>query len=486
LKSQCIGVFVSLGLAVFASGSELEAVLRALEQRRFEDALQLVTPLVDRSPRDARPWTLKGIALSGLGRTVESLASYKEALKRNPAYLPALQGAAEVEFRLRDPNTRADLEKVLAQQPDNATAHGMLGVLAYERQDCGEAVRRFEKSGDALQQNPAALWQFGHCLFTIGKPGEAADVFRRLLDAQPDNDRMRFNLGLALHEAGRHGEAVERLRPLLERAVPDSDLLSLLAETHEAARQTSEALEVLQRAVKLYPREERHYVDLADLCLEHSSFDLGLEILEIGLKNIPRSSSLHAMKGVLYGRLARFEEAEAEFAQASRLEPNKEYGKVGLSLILQRTGREQESLQLLREHVSRNPRDAAANFMLAQTLLQRNAEPGGREFDEARSALVRAVESKPDLAGARASLGKLYLRAGETAKAIEELKRAVELDPGDRTATYQLMIALREAGREAELAPLLTRLRTLIHKDAKTEAEAGRFHLVKTAPERKD
>lgn len=469
-------------VGLWAQAPAVEAVLKALEQKRYEEALRLLAPLVNAAPANPRLRTLEGIALSGAGRKADALRSYRAALRIAPSYLPALQGAAELEFQLRDPAAKATLEAILRRQPSNPTAHAMLGMLAYERENCDAAVRHFRAAGSALETNLVALWRHGHCLLLLRRPKEAAEIFERLRALRPQDAAVRYNLALALYEAGRAGEAAATLQPLTETQTPDSDVLSLAAAASEAAGDTPRAVSLLQRAIRLYPAEERHYVDLAVLCMNHDEPNLALEILGVGIRHNPKSARLYAMRGVVHGELSRFGEAEADFERAAQLEPGRAFGPLGLSVVLQRTGRDEEALIELRDHVRRRPQDAAANWMLAQTLVRKGAAPGTKEFEEALQALVRAVTGDPKLVPARTLLGKLYLQAGKPAAAIRELEQAVELDPADRTAVYQLMVALREAGRQAEVPALLSRVRELIQKSAAEERQLRRYRILKAPP----
>ena len=68
----------------------------------------------------------------------------------------------------------------------------------------------------------------------------------------------------------------------------------------------------------------------------------------------------------------------------------------------------------------------------------------------ARPRLERALDLKPDFAEAALALGRLRLGSGEAAQAIPLLEKAVRLAPASEPAHYQLMLAYRNAGREAD------------------------------------
>jgi tetratricopeptide (TPR) repeat protein len=79
-------------------------------------------------------------------------------------------------------------------------------------------------------------------------------------------------------------------------------------------------------------------------------------------------------------------------------------------------------------------------------------------------ALQRAVALKPDDALAQYRLGQLYLQDGQAFKAVQHLKQALFYTPNDRATLYNLMLALRKAGRSEEARPIEKRMAELQHQ----------------------
>ena len=207
-------------------------------------------------------------------------------------------------YGTRLPEAARTLERILAIDPANIVAHAMLGALAYERQDCTTALGHFRRGDAVVQTNPEALWQAAHCLFVEGRPAEASAMFEQLLASTGSDPRLadlvRFNLALSLHAAGHHEKAISTLEPLASRDPPEREVLALLADAYASGRQVEPAVRTLRRATVLFPRDEQFYVALGALCLEHDSFDLGREIVDIGLQNVPDSARLYALRGVIH------------------------------------------------------------------------------------------------------------------------------------------------------------------------------------------
>jgi cytochrome c-type biogenesis protein CcmH/NrfG len=71
-----------------------------------------------------------GTGLFGKGDHKAALASYQSALKIAPDYLPALEGAAQLEYDADNASAIPLLQRVLRLRPDDLTSHAMLAVLA--------------------------------------------------------------------------------------------------------------------------------------------------------------------------------------------------------------------------------------------------------------------------------------------------------------------------------------------------------------------
>ena len=464
--------------SVQAAQSPLETVQEALQNRRFDEAIRLLEPLLDRNPQEPNLWLLQGIALSSLGRNADGLSSFREALRWKTDFLPALKAAAQIEYGSDDPQASETLKRVLALEPDNPAAHAMLGVLAFERGKCGAAVERFEKSREQTLGNPVAARQFGACLSEAGGYSEAVKVFELLLSREPADTDLRYNLALSLNQAGHREQALEVLDPLLAGPEPASDVLSLAAAAYEASGQRPQAWTTLQKAVELHPTEPRHYIDLAHICMQQESFELGLRILGAAARKLPDSRRFHTMRGILQAELGRYEEAEHEFEQARKQTDDSTSATTALAMTLEKSGKLDEALELVRTQAEENPEDPVVQRRLGEVLIQRGAAPGEPEFEEARLALVRSIEANPNQPNSRIQLARMLLKLGQTPEAIEELQRAVEIDPNNQRASYQLFLSLRKAGRRAEAKELMERFQMLLKQEREEDVKRTRYRLI--------
>jgi tetratricopeptide (TPR) repeat protein len=454
------------------------SITSALHEREFGKALQLLQPALLKSPQSAQLWTLQGIAYSGAEHEKEALASFRNALKFSPDYLPALEGAAQLEYKAGSVAAIPLLQHVLKLRPSDPTSHAMLAVVYGKRGDCASAVKHFELSGSLLESQPGALQQYGACLVRLKQSDKATSVFKRLLALDSANRDTRRYLANVQLMAKRPEDAIATLAPLLQENDPDSKTLQLAASAYEAGGDTPQAVALLRRAIVSDPRNVGLYLDFASISMDHQSFPAGIAMINSGLNLQPNAAELYLARGVLYVQVAQYDQAEADFDKANALDPGQAIGSAALGLEAVQKSSPDEALATVQSKLAKKPNDAYLLFLQAEILNQKGAEAGSEEFQTAMNSAKKAVALQPGLGAAHDLLAKLYLQAGQNREAIEESRKALSIDPKDQTAVYHLIQALRKTGGETELPQLLQRLAELRREATKQEEQRNRYKLI--------
>jgi len=478
-------IYTISGFAQNATSSvSTAAVESALREHDYQHALQLAQSAAQQSPENPKLWALQGIALSGLGRKQDALIAYNRALAISPDYLPALEGAAELEYQAESNRALPLLERVVKLRPDDPTANAMLGVVKYKQHDCASAVEHFRASWQLISSQPAALAQYGSCLMSLDKAEDALPVFQRLLALQPGDSHSRYNLAVVQLAAHTPQDAVETLQPLLTTTQPDSDILDLASSAYEESGDTPKAVGLLRQAIVLDPKKVKYYVDFAAISFTHQSFQVGVDMVDVGLKENPSAAQLFVARGVLLIQLGQYEKAEADFERANQLDPKQTSGAVAEGLTQMQQSNLDQALNTVGAHLRDHPQDAFLHYLQAEILFQQGADVDTPQFKQALAAASRAAELKPDLLLAHDLLGNLYLKSGEIAKSIAQSRQALAENPSDQEALYHLIQALRQSGKDSkgELPTLVKRLAILRQQARETEASGNRYRLYESAP----
>src|SRR5581483_9755311 len=314
---------------------------------------------------------------------------------------------------------------------------------------------------------------------------QAIPVFQRISEIQPQNEQAKYNLAVVESLAGRPQEVIAILTELLKKRPNDADSLYLLADAYEAVSDTPRAVAALRHAIVTAPDVAEYYLDFASISLVHASYQVGIDMLNAGLKRIPAAASLYFARGILYVQLGKFDEAERDFERGEQLNPNVQYGPAAEGLAAVQRNDLAQAETVLRSRLAKAPDDAFLNYLLGDVLLRRGATAGSAAFQEALHLAKRAVELQPNFALGRDLLGRLLLQEGKTDQAIEQSRLAFQQDPTDQTALYHLILALRKGNRNSEIPPLTRKMAELLQEARRKEAAEHKYSLAEAASSQK-
>jgi tetratricopeptide (TPR) repeat protein len=252
-------------------------------------------------------------------------------------------------------------------------------------------------------------------------------------------------------------------------------VLSLSSEAYEAVGNTPKAVALLRQAIVLSPATPGYYVAFAALCLDHDSFQVGIDMINAGLQHISDEPSLYISRGSLYAQLGQYDDAEADFKKAEELDSAQSLSSYFIDLTEIEKNNPDKALSDVRSQLKAHPDSPSLHYLLAKLLWAQ-----GGVSDEAMNSLFTALKLKPDMVEARDLLTDMYIRSEKYNLAIEQCRLALKAAPNDQSAMYHLIIALRHSGPEGqrEVLALVKQLSDLKQRARQLETEKKRFQLI--------
>jgi tetratricopeptide (TPR) repeat protein len=489
-----LSLFVSpLGWAADCGSTPYDCALQYLSRHNPSAAIHSINEVLQQDPQNLKALNLLGIALTESGHIDEANTSFRRALEIDAGFIPARKNLAVNEFdQRRLPESASDLTLVLKSSPADPIAHIYLGEIDFQNKNFALALPHYEKAGARVASN--ALWtlHYAHCLAAKGRVDQAARVLRAL---PPDDGDDRFQGGLILGQAGaysaaaalfasarktyrdpyvagynellmliraeNYAEAIQLFNQLVSEGDSRAELYNLASEAYRKSGDIKNAYDSLRAATRLEPTTEENYLDLAALCLDEESYDVGLEVLDVGLHYVPNSYRLYVQRGFMLVMRGRMEEAEKEFQTASSLAPDKSLPYIALGEVWMQAGQAQRAADMLRPKIAAPGTDFLTPYVFAEALIRSGAETGTPAEADAIRALEKSIQLNPKYSHSHAELGKLLFKQGEVDRAIPELKTAAELDPNDSGPFFWLGQAYRKKGEKAKADEMLARVAQL-------------------------
>ena len=454
-------------LSAQSDAGDATAVMRELQQNNNGQAVATADRLLSTYPSDCRLLTLRGIALSREGQMSTAKDSFEKALSFCPDSLPALEGAAQIAYSTHSPDAADLLHRILLQRADDQTSHAMLGTLSFQHGDCSAAIEHFGHSPALVQKSVEAQRELGACLFSQGQHQKAEEVFQRIAE-QDSSEKNLLQLAFVEWKSKDLEAALTTLQPLLASSTADSKALSLAAQIAEEKGDTPRAVEWLRAAIVKDPADTSNYLLFATISFNHASYQVGIDMVDAGLKQAPNAAKLYLARGVLQVQLSHYGPAVADFEKAHALDPQLSFVQDAMGMIRSQQHDWAGSLQIFQQQAAEHPQDPLLQYLYAEALANQN---GGQDLTRALAAVKKALQLEPGYQPARDLLCTLLLKTNQYTEVIHQVEIALQHDPADQSAIYQEIQAQRRLGNTQAIQPLVKRLEDLKRQQQVAQAQ---------------
>jgi predicted Zn-dependent protease len=277
-----------------------------------------------------------------------------------------------------------------------------------------------------------------------------------------DGYAAEFNLALCYVGTGQFDAAIDVLSRLQARGLNTAPMNNLLAQAYVGEGKQQAAIQALQAAAAQTPKDEKLYALIADACNDYKQYDRGLQVVNLGLKELPQSPRLHYERALFLAQLDRFEEAKPEFERVASLQPGGDIAYLAMVQEALYEDRIPDAVRLARQGIAAGNRDAVLLSLLGTVLLHAGAAPGQPEFAEARKALEASVAQRPNYSSAQIALGNLYLIDNQLNEAVTHLEIGRRLEPRNPAVYSHLANAYQRLGERQKAREMLAILSQLV------------------------
>jgi len=306
---------------------------------------------------------------------------------------------------------------------------------------------------------------------TLTRQGHFAEAIPRFFAARGhvaanEAFALEFNLALCYVGTRQFAPAIEILAHI-DAGRHAAEVDNLLAQAYIGAHQPDAAMKAFDSAAALAPSDEKLYLLVAEASFDEHYFDLGVRVIDTGLRNLPNSARLLFERGMLRSQLDETDLANGDFERARKLAPDSDIAYVAAAEQALLAGNVQETIRAARAGIAAGHPHYLLLTILGEALLRAGATPyTPAEFNEARSALEQAVAARPGYSSSHIALGRVYFAERRLPEAIAQLEIARTLDPRNRAAISALVPIYRQSGQQDKASAAISALAELNREEA--------------------
>jgi tetratricopeptide (TPR) repeat protein len=349
------------------------------------------------------------------------------------------------------PRSREALTEAERLRPDYPAPLAMLVKVSLLSSDLASVRSSLRVLAERFPNNNRLRADLAQDLLHSNQHDLALAESLRLAQSGYNDPKSELNLAVLENEVGAFRDSVRHALSIEERPGIAENMTASAAAVagldYESLSLLEQAVPHLKLAIRLAPREENAYLALARILEALHKSEAALNVLQQGREQIPDSPRVRlalatglisagqysASAQLLNGLIEKFPdqlEAYPKLAEAYRA-----------------SGEPGRATEALRRLAARKREFPMIHVVIAQSMLDEESI----DYPGVLRELNQAEKVSPDDAAVYYFRGKAFIALHQYLQAIAALRRAIELQPTDSNAYYQLGLAYRKSG-QTELA----------------------------------
>lgn len=323
-------------------------------------------------------------------------------------------------------------QQILADEPSNAEANHLMGLLAAQQNQIDTAIQWFEKAvalqqGSALFHNSLANAYKGNKAFA-----KAEQHYQQSIKLKPDYAQAHNNYGGSLLMQEAYDDALRQFQQAvqIDPAYLEAhlNLGNLLLRQNNLSAAEKQFLNVLQ----LNPKQLYAHHQLGNICLQQDKLvDAEKHFQSVLAIDEEHLETLNNM-GVICLKKSEPQQAVEYFAKVLALDDEYLDARSNIAATFLQNDRYPQAIRQYKEYLKLKPDNLEANYNIAVAFMSL-----GHLEDAIRHYQI-VIEHNPQHANAEANLGAIYLRLEQRDNAVEHFQKALEIDPNNPSVQYML------------------------------------------------
>ncbi|NOY00863.1 MAG: tetratricopeptide repeat protein [Verrucomicrobia bacterium] len=431
---------------------------------------------------ESRPDRERAVALAeeALAKFQDIAAVYQHVVRLYLVGRQAAKAKAAINKALKqssqEPQFWLDIATIAQRVWPLNTSEGQEPVLL---NNIYQKVLDHSKNKESIQEAVAGFYHSSH------QPEKARELYEKIVSAHPDQLDVRKKLASVYQVLGQQDKVIETLRTVLRIDPRDVLTNKLLAEVYRERKDWDNAARYLQQALKISKGSESEYLDLAQLLLAARRPADGVPLLERATYYYPKDPRLTFLLAISHTGAKQYDASLSAFEKTIQLGKETQPGLLNDRFYFQygaaaeRAGNLDQAADLFRktmELLAKTGGDddetkaftaQVYNYLgymwlendmhveeageLIKTAFNLTPKSGAirdslgwfyfkkRQFEEARRELTLAVEmmEEPDSV-VFDHLAQTYFQLGMKPEALENMRKALELDSSNKDFAERL------------------------------------------------
>jgi len=430
---------------------QARAAQNAIEHGDYRAAVGYAQRAAESAPQNPDLWFTLAYAARLAGEYSLSVDSYRRGLSERPSSIEGLSGLAQTYARMgKAAEAQQTLQQVLAANPRNDVDLQLAGELLLET-DPGKAIDYLQRS-EAVKSSSRTELLLARAYQRTGKPDQARAMLDRARQSAPTDSEVLRAVAAFYRDTGQYASSVEVLKSIPKK---NPTTLAELAYSYQLAGDPRTAAETYLKAAEGAPKQLDIQLNAAQALVSAGQFDRAKQLLDHAATLNAASYHLHAIRGQLYARQHREDDAiheyETALASLPASVPEGVLYPISLRVDLAELYRDQGDTANA-ERVAKAARDEISAINIEGTnrpeflRLRAATEVAASDMEQAQKDLEEALKIEPNNSVLLLNYANLLWKVGRRDEALRTYRQVAAAEPDNPAALGSLGFLMRETG----------------------------------------
>jgi putative PEP-CTERM system TPR-repeat lipoprotein len=427
------------------------AALIHLDQGDIANATKTANELVERFPKHAEGYRLKGIISLRQGNLSESITSLQKSLKIQPTVSGyyflglGLYNHGELE------NALSQFRTILNKVPSFHQARLLAGMILLRQNRVDDATAEISKVVNDDQRNAVARNLLGSAYMAKGMYEEGLRELELATRLEPRLIDAYLKKGILYLSRGDSEHVETELRTAVKVAPEILSTRLILSSYYQQNKNQGKALAVLKEGLTGRRSDAALYSGMAKIMFAAQKAPLGLNYLEKAKASDPSSVAPYFSAAAYYSGTGDYDKSIREYSAIIGKEPANIKAMLRIAALQELSGRDVEAMNWYLK--AKQTRDISAYVALANRFAR------NKEASKALATLDEAIKYNPRTAEILELKGRIHLKERQFKEALRQSddlealvpERGIHLKVDIYLAMNRHEEALKESRRAANL-----------------------------------
>ncbi len=408
------------------------------------------TAKVSRASNDPKASDSKSIFLlkkaAGIAVVVLVIAGVTWLYPREDNELePLVEKGYELVAEKRYTDAEAIFKKALTISRVESKVYAGLGDIYFEDKRYNDALAQFQRAIDLNPANGEYRVKEAKTYFSKGQMKEAVESYKQAVEIDPESGATFYNLGLLYLEQKELDKAREALNMSVELDADSFEPHEALSLLYSQKKAYDKAVAEITKAVKLENDKPSLHLTLGKLLLQSGKENEAVKAFKKAADLFPQNFPAQIRIADWYYTKGMLEESLETYKVAETLDSGNPVVQARLGKIYADKNQNKKAQEALEKAIKLNPKDAQSHYQLGKLVSSE------KKWGRAQSLLSNAIALNARHAPSHHELGIVLLGREQVDLAIDEFKKALDLEPQNSDFIMGLVLALVET-RELDSA----------------------------------